>query len=623
MSRAEGKHQPLPDVKPSESSPARREWPWLALLFVLGLAPRLLMISVFPTRPQSDFASLIAFALALRDVSLTPEGWFWDFFNPGLPLFLSLLFRVIPAPPDDVARVATAAVCGLLPLLPFAIWRGAVPFGARLAAGLALALWPGQILFSGVVAQDNWVLFPMVALACLAVRSLLAPGRERPVLAGLAFAAAVAVRQEMLVALFPLLLAAAGIGAPEADRRRWHRLAAALLAAAVPLLLMAAQRNAASGRFALTSEHGGVTLLGAYVPGATANAWVDPTPYIATIEPELLRDLPRLHRESARLALAEALRRPGFHAARIAASTALHAVGGETANLYWSLLAPKALPEDRTALAARVSSAATPLLRFEMGAALALFLASAFLAVRWRHRALLVLALAVLLKAGIHAAVVTQGRYFLAVTALQLLIIPLAVREAARRGQLETALVAAGTAAVSVFVLTAAAGQAMAEIRKQDVVGQRLYRFVLTVPGGGRLSCRIAEGSLTLINTRDAYFETLNPSPAAGEKATAECDLVGQGPPRDLVLQVFDAYAPGGAPGRMRQRVVIDGAVALDHDIAETPGEGWLDVPVGSVGEGTRKKILLQAVTGAPDPAGAWGRAANTRFRLARATEER
>lgn len=602
---------------------SRREWLGLALLLLLGLAPRLLMVTVFPTRPQSDFASLITFARALQNVSLTPTGWFWDFFNPGLPLVLSLLFRAIPAPPADVARVATAVVCGLVPLLPFGIWRGAVPFGVRLAAGTALALWPGQILFSGVVAQDNWVLLPLAALACLAVRALLVPGGERPVLAGLCFAAAAAVRQEMLVVLLPLLFAAAGLAVPAGGRRRWRALTAALLAAALPLLLMATQRKLATGRFALTSAHGGVTLLGAYVPGATANAWIDPTPYIATVEPDLLRDLPRLHRESARLALAEAFRRPGFHAARVAAGTMLHAVGGETASLYWSLLAAGALPEDRTALAARVSGIAAPLLDFEMAAILALFLASAFLGVRWRHRAILVLAATVLLKVAIHAVVVTQGRYFLAVTALQLLVIPLAAWEAARRGQLETALVAVGTAAVAVFLLAGAAEHAMAGVREQDVVGQRVYRFALTAPGGGLLSCRIAEGNLTLVNTREASFETLRPTPEAGDKATAECDLAGQGAPAPLVLQVLDPYAPGGSPGKMRQRVEVDGVVALDHDVAGEPGEGWLDVPVGSVADGTRRKILVQVVSGAPDPGGAWGRAANTRFRLARAKEER
>lgn len=620
MSLAEGKHQPLAAVKPFESAPARREWPWLALLLALGLGLRLLMVTVFPTRPQSDFEALIAFALALRD-SLTPRGWFWDLFNPGLPLVLSLLFRLIPAPPQDVARVATALVCGLVPVLPFAIWRGAVPFGARMAAGIALALWPGQILFSGVVAQDNWVLLPMIALACFAVRSLLAPGGERPVLAGLSYAAAVAVRQEMLVALLPLLLAAAGTGAPGAGRRRWRGLAVAVLTAAVPLLLLAAQRQLASGRFSLTSSHGGMALLGAYIPGATANGWTDPSPYVATVKPELLRDVPRLHRESARLALAEALRRPGFHAARIASGTLVHALEGEVANLYWSLIAPEALPAERAALARETGRIASPILRFELGAILALFLASVFLALRWRHRAILVLAAAVLLKAGIHAVVVTQGRYFLAVTALELLILPLAAWEAARRRQLELALIAAGTAAVAVFVLADAAHYTLKRVRELDVVGQRVFRFALTAPGGGTLSCRVAEGAVTEVNALSAAFETLRPTPEAGDKATAECELLGKGEPGPLVLQVLDAYAPGGSPGRMRQRVLVDGTVALDRDVAAEPDTGWFDAPVGRVADGERKKILVQVVAEAHDPAAYWGRAANTRFRLARAEE--
>lgn len=620
MSSTQGKHQPLPGVKPFPES-RRRERLGLAVLLVLGLVPRLLLVTVFPSRPYSDFDSLITFGLALRD-TLAPPGWYWDFFNPGLPLVLSALFRVIPAPPADVARVATAIVCGLLPLLPFAIWRGAVPWGARFAAGASLALWPGQILFSGVVAQDNWVLLPLTALACFAARPFFAPGRERPVVAGLLFAAGVSVRQEMLVVLLPLLLGAAGLFVSGPARRKGRALAVAFVAAAIPLLLLAAQRQLATGRFALTSAHTGLALLGAYVPGATATSWIEPSPYVATVEPELLRDVSLLHREAHRLALAEALRRPRFHAARIASGTMLFAIQGESANLYWSLFADEILPPERAALGRSVVRIVDPFLRFEMGTVLALFLTSLYLGLRWRHRAILVLAAAVVLKAGIHAVVVYQGRYFLAVTALQLLIIPLAVWEAARRRQLEPALVAAGTAAVAVFVLYAAAGQTMARVHAADVVGQRLYRFVLSAPGGGSLSCRIAQGTLTNIDATEAVFEPLNPTPAAGEKATAECELLGRGAPVPLAIQILDRYAPGGSPGRMRQRVVIDGKIALDHDIAREPGEGWLDVPVGKVAEGTRKKILVQVIAETHDPAVSWGRAANTRFRLARAKEE-
>jgi hypothetical protein len=161
----------------------------LLLLLILGLAPRLAFVTRFPTIPVSDFHTLVSFGLYLRDHGLTSNSWFW-MFNPGVPLVLSGLFRIFPTiDPATVARLATAFACGLLPILPFLIWRGVLPLWLRLLAGASLALWPGQILFSGVVAQDNWVLLPSIALAALAVRALLSGKPTHLVTAGLLYGA--------------------------------------------------------------------------------------------------------------------------------------------------------------------------------------------------------------------------------------------------------------------------------------------------------------------------------------------------------------------------------------------------------------------------------------------------
>ena len=210
-----------------------RETVALLLLLILGLAPRLIFVTRFPTIPVSDFKALIEFGQHLYDHG--PVIWFWDYLNPGLALVLSGLFRIFPgADPWSVARLATAFACGLLPILPFLIWRGVLPFWVRLLAGASLALWPGQVFFSGVVAQDNWVLLPTVALAALAVRSLLSSEPARPVSAGLLFAAGVAMRQEMLIVLLPLVLTIAGVTFP----LKWRRVAAASLAIGLPLVAL-------------------------------------------------------------------------------------------------------------------------------------------------------------------------------------------------------------------------------------------------------------------------------------------------------------------------------------------------------------------------------------------------
>jgi len=158
---------------------------------------------------------------------------------------LSVLFRVFPGGEITVARTATAVATGLVPLLPWLLWRGVVRRRIRLLAGAMLALWPGGIFFSGAIAQDNWVLLPAIALASLAVRRLCDPLDDgHPVASGLLLGFAIAIRQEMALVLLPAALAAG------ASRRSWRRKAPALAMVFVAfLLLLAAQRLAATGRF--------------------------------------------------------------------------------------------------------------------------------------------------------------------------------------------------------------------------------------------------------------------------------------------------------------------------------------------------------------------------------------
>lgn len=587
-----------------------REAAGLALLTLTGLTCRLAFVAAFPTVPTSDFRSLVRFGLHLRDHGLTSFDWAWQFFSPGLPMVLAGLFGIAPdADPDAVARLATAVACGLTPLLPFVIWRGVLPFWTRLLAGMLLAIWPGQAMFSGVVAQDNWVLPPTVALGALAVRALLSE-KPWPVTAGLLYALGVAMRQEMLVALLPLLLAGAGVG----DRTgRWRRLALAALAAGLPLLAFAAQRHAATGRFALSSQHGGLAILGSYIPGATADAWTDPYPFVASVEPALLRDRDALLVEAPRLAFQEALRRPAFHTARIVSTVVNFAVTGEGNSLYWSIGAAEVLPaslhERGAAFYARVGRP----LAYELVVIQGLFLAAVIVAVRRRSAAILVLALAVLLKYALHAVTVSQGRYFLAATALEILAIAVAAHEVRGNRRLAAGALAAGTLFAVVLFLTAQPLAAL--VRSRDVDGQRTYRFFLEPRGGGaKLECVMKRGRLVALGWKwSAILRPFHRDPAPGDVAAAECELTGSGAP---VLQVFDPYAPGGLPGRMVQRVTIDGVPAFSHDLAAEPGTGWSEIPLGQVGPATKKKILIEIAAIRPDPGAAWGDAVQTEIQL-------
>ena len=414
----------------------------------------------------------------MRDRSLTTGGFYWEYFSPGLPVFLSLLFRVFPGDPAAAARLATAAATGLVPAFPYLLWRGVQPFRVRLLVAGMLALWPGQVLFSGVVAQDNWVLLPSVALAALAVCRL-SGGRAHPVAAGLLYALGVAFRQEMLIVLLPLLAAAAW------ERgRRGRSIALALLAAGAPLLLLALQRQAASGRFALTSEHSGLAVLGSYVPGATRNSWIDPLPYVASVEPALLRDRRELRRRALGLALSEVRRRPAFHAARITASVLDFAVASEADNLYWSVLAPEVMPPPLRPRGARLAHLASPLLRIEMMSLLALFLAT--LLFSWRNPAVWALGAAMACKIGLHAVTVSQGRYFLVVTALQLLAIALGAGEMAARGTWRTAAAALATGAIVAVGVGLVGPRAVGWVQRRDLPPLVLRLDDPDAPGASR-----------------------------------------------------------------------------------------------------------------------------------------
>lgn len=453
----------------------RSECIWFVVIILLGVLPRLGFVILFPTQPISDFRGLVDFALALRDSGLAQGTWYWDFFNPGTPILLSVVLRVLPGSPDAIARWTTAILTGLVPIFPYAIWHGVLSPRARVIAGLFLALWPGQVFFSGVVAQDNWVLLPTVALSSLAVRSLVARDRGHPLWSAVLFVLGTFIRQEMLIALLPGALAAAGLGT---GCKHWVR--NLLLWASVVLLfllLIAGHRAAATGRFALTTGHGGKAMLGAYVPGAGLSYWRDPDPFIASVDPSLLGDKKRLEKESYRLAVKEALRRPKFHSIRIV--SAILTCGGQPdpSNFYWSLNGPGTLPSGHRDRGDLFVKKISPVINIFMVLIHALFLASLFSGALRRSWPILVIATAILLKILIHGVIVAQPRYFMPAIALEWLVIALSVDDAMKsRNIAQSVLVAAGAVAV-IFLLTIASSKAQAFILVHDEIVQQADGF--------------------------------------------------------------------------------------------------------------------------------------------------
>lgn len=614
--------RPMPSPLPSETRPSLgREVLWALLLLFVALGTRLAFVHRFPTLPVSDFRGVLDFALAFRDQGLAPKGYYWETFNVGPAMTVSLLLRFFPDDPETTARVATAVWTGLMTLLPFFLWRGVLPFWVRILAGGMLALWPGQVFFSGVMAQDNWVIPPTVALACLAARCLISK-RGHPVLGGLLYALAVAMRQEMMYALLPLVLATAGLGSLR-ERRTWRNLGLCALAVGLPFLAMMLQRREATGHFALGSGHVGYTLLGTVVPGATPNWWADPVSYAAAVSPELAKDRKRMLAESLPLALAELRRRPGFHTLRTLAAALEFPFRSDAGNLYWSVQAAGVLPPERQADGAAFAGRLGPWLQYEMLALQGLFLASVALAVWKRNPAILLIALAALLKMGLHAALSAQGRFFTPATALEIVAVALGVWQASRLPSWRTPAIVLIVALAASWGLFVGGRELVQHVRAQDLAEetQRVYRFTLTGWGHpAALDCVVRQGRLTLLGKETATMELFHAYPAPGEEASADCAL-SSGKPTPLILRITDSYTPGGDPGRVLQRVEVDGVPVFTHDLAAEPGGGPLDIPLGIVGPGPGKKVRLEVEAENPSPGVAWGAAAGTTFQVVRGAQ--
>jgi hypothetical protein len=514
-----------------------REVGGAVLLAALGLGSRLLFQAAFPTLPFYDPLQLIHFGELIRDQGLAGKGWYWINFNPGMPVLLALVLKTgLPAIP--AARIATACVTGLVGLIPFLMWRRLLAFRWRLLAGTLLALWPGHICFAGVVAQDNWLLPPMVALACLAVRRLRSRGEAgRPWLAGTLYAACFAIRQEMLIVLLPLAIAA---GVSKRGSRRATRNAAALAAiVVVALLLLGWQRRAATGRFALTTGHGALALFGTFMPGSSSAAWIDARAYAEALDPTLPRGPYGSSLQFLRLTRDEIRRRPAFHALRVISWLPRLALNADADNLFWSVGSPRSVSPERQPAATRFAHAARPWLIAELAIVQGLFVAALGIGIRRRRWDILALAASVGLKFAIHMIVSPVGRLIVPAIALELLTIPLAAAEwkGMRAGARGGFLLLGATASAALILFTPPLTGLVERLDNGVLVGVR--EFVLDAGLECRIRCRLEQGTLVGLSPSAAWLS----ADTAGRPATLSCTLPTF--PPETVLRVVSDGAPG------------------------------------------------------------------------------
>jgi hypothetical protein len=462
---------------------------WLALILAAGLLPRLIFITSFPSRPISDFLYILNFAIYFRDDWLAKivSQYQWRFFSPGLPFILSLIFRFVHGSPELIGRWATAISTGLVPVLPYILWKNVFRLRTRIFAALLLAFWPGQILFSSVLAQDNWILFSAVAISILAVGILTVKKiNGSPVLAALLYAVTVAIRQEMLIALLPVAILAIMGGKTEKYIRNLL-IGGGIVAMA--FIALTIQRGMATGRYTLTTEHFGVSILGAYVPGA-GMGWISPIPYIEGIHPELFDQNGywgnELENEALNLARQEFLRRPIFHVIRSFGSTLTNIFEMDTQITWWSLgiihgwsvSDETVLPYQYRKDALMLSNYLAPLLRFYPMFINTLFACSLFFALgqrrllRWISPILVTIAL----KTGLHAVIVSQPRYFLVVIALEMLVIAIVWDRMLKKEHWKLSLGSILAGIVTIFLLITAMNSAREYVAKHDLVSQSDYK---------------------------------------------------------------------------------------------------------------------------------------------------
>jgi hypothetical protein len=580
----------------------------------MGVLPRMALIAVFPTQPISDFASLVHFALELEAHPFAPNVWEWTSYSSGLPTVLSLLFRVTPFAPVPTARVATALLTGLTPILPFWIWRRIFPLRTRLVAASLLALWPGQILFSGVVAQDNWILPVAVALGALAVRSQV-NGRSYSWQAGLLLAGGTALRQEMLIPLFPLALASA-LGH---SKGAWRRPTAIMILGAGSLLgLVAVHRGLATGRYTVFSEHGALAMLGTYAPGSGTNYWVDPTPFMAAEAPDLLESSGMSGARAIGLAWHEVLKRPIFHVVRMTAGSLNGLIRTGYATLYWSLTGPAVLPDSKVEAAGTLGALLEPLLLWGPVAFWGAFL---FLAVWSFPRGAAarigigVVVLAILLKIVIHAVIGSQPRHFFVVVAWAMLAAAAGLDQLVRLGWSRRATFWLVSSLLLAASLRPALGRAEQYLLSHDENPPRDYTFPLRA-GDLVFRCTMTEGRLLSILGGVMVAVLERDEPAPGDRARADCRLTPVDHPARLRIDVYDGYETGGYAGRILQVVEAEGDIILEHDMAGSAGKGWVGSPPITVPAGQSLSLALEIEAVEPDPGWGWGSNSLTTFQL-------
>ena len=584
---------------------------WGLIIVISGVLPRLLFAHYFPSQPVSDFKAIIDFANEFSK-NIFSNYYAWRSISPGLPLILSFLFRIFStSTPASIARWCTVLFTGLTPLLPYLIWRDIFSHRVRITASLLLALWPGQIVFSTVVAQDNWILIPTVALCSLALRIFKGNEIGKPICGATLYVLAVSIRQEMLIVLLPVAILI--IIGKQSKSQRTNLFRGGLIIGAL-LSLLIWHRGQSTGIYTLSSSHIGRSMLGSYVPGAGLG-WVDPSAYLAATNPELLykldKDFESAQAEMADLAIRELFRRPQFQATRIIGATIYALTSGDGDNLFWSLSAPGVLSDSQQKQVQSFTAGILPYLKIYALAIHSLFIAALVFSGRNKNRFILALPVTaiIVLKIAVHAVIVITPRYFLAIIAMELLFVAIMVSEFFVQPNQKFALQATLSGLLLVaFISLYQFPQIRKYIQSNDETSiQHSYRFPLKPISTKQtvlIDCFMDKGWLGLNGSQEATIFFLHYHPHLNEVASATCKIDAV-EPASLILSVYDPYERGSAPDIIDQIIYINGVEVARHNISGIAWSGWTDVPLQVKESAT---VTVELFVKNPKPDEGWDR---------------
>lgn len=536
----------------NSGSITRNELVWGFVVLGISLSARAIFITVFPTRAMIDAYEIIEFSRRFIDGSAldhsTKSLWLWAHWNPGLPLFLSPFIAFFGATElliASTARWTLSMPCGMITLIPFLILRDVMSLRARVIISLLLSLWPGQIIFGGVILTDNLVMLPTIALACFTIRA----GVLRtcyPIWSGAIFALAVCIRQETLITNIPLLIVPLGFTPLTINSRRRLFLGGAIILSF--LVALAIVRWEATDRFAITTTHTGTSLLGAFSPGAHLTGYIDYQAFASTFDSIITDD------DALRLAFKEALNRPGFHIIRIIGSIIYHlkvgdgdtwwtfgnlsnadkGTGSVSEELPWSVLDDsKIIPSKRQSIAKKVSNVFTKVVKVYQPILYVLFFTCMVVTINKGWWAITLVGLGSVIRVIFHGLTVIQPRFLLVGTALEAIVIVQTINLFGKNRK-GWRLVGSSLLVGLMFVgiINWSEPYFWSYVIRHDKL-QRTYKFALTayrhtpsIDGSwiaGKMRCMVNEGTVQYLNEAQAQLRLLKDDPSPGDRAIANC----------------------------------------------------------------------------------------------------